>query len=415
MSYYRVEANPSYIVGRSLGRWRSSNLPTWQNVYDVPEGVYLVPNLPRTRSGSAVAGFKSLIMERKNASSTYSCSGWKGPSEGIIPIRYFSRYALHDYWEEQELVKYPQLSQYSFPLESSPLPLQSLLYEKFYRVTSQRVPQVQTMVELAQLGKTKRLIRDTATDLAHLVFGDVSKIKKDIDRHRRGYSKTRKAKYFAGRFLEAQYGWRPLINTIDSAFQVISNTWEQCLTRVTVDVKDEWVSTAVLPQYLLGFEWDEIYSYRNSELRKMTIGFIPDNPISSGLNINSSGLAMTVWDLIPYSFVADWFFDVSTWLYAQQVGGWNFIYGSESRRRGSDRSIMFKPRVHPAGSLISIPLPVQHQAWDYSRSRLDSFPNYLPPVKFMEGLTTSRLLSTAALLTNLLHGVETAYFERQSK
>lgn len=135
-------------------------------------------------------------------------------------------------------------------------------------------------------------------------------------------------------WLEYRYGWKPLMMDADSIIQASNqrgNTWRRFVARAHrgdhfnfSDSYDELVSTLGL--WVVGSSSLEIE-------RRCDAGVIYEVGASQSPDLAARTLGLrlrdvpaTVWEIIPYSFVVDWFVNVGDWIQAVvPVPGVNYL------------------------------------------------------------------------------------------
>jgi hypothetical protein len=114
------------------------------------------------------------------------------------------------------------------------------------------------------------------------------------------------SKDISGRWLELQYGWLPLVSDSYEAFKAFteSNQWRAEVVRVSGRKTGTFDSSASPSNYTGVAKWDARYIIRYEMSEALSF------PRSLGLSDPLS----VVWEVLPWSFVIDWFFPVGTYL-----------------------------------------------------------------------------------------------------
>lgn len=230
-------------------------------------------------------------------------------------------------------------------------------------------------VLLAEAGETARLIGSTATSMAramvNLKRGRYQAAAEAIGIPR---SKSRYgAKHFDSEFgkdarqaaangwLTLQYGWNPLLQDIYNAAEVVAKlnnlSYSHVLTARGSKSKDVLSKSA------------DGSTTRATFTSNYTVRYTLDGvaPVTSALGLNNP--AEVAWELIPYSFVVDWFYPVGNYLSSLNALAENF------RFLGGTHST----------------LSVAKQVWDRSRSSVsvEKF-NMNDPIYWNVVTTTSK-------------------------
>lgn len=117
----------------------------------------------------------------------------------------------------------------------------------------------------------------------------------------------------AGRWLEMQYGWLPLVSDVYGAVQ----DWQQRFDKVspTISVKHTLVSKEqrVKPFTVSGLPC--FNAVNNRILAFVRLDYTVVNPaLIKGANLGLLNPAEVAWELVPYSFAVDWFLPVGAWI-----------------------------------------------------------------------------------------------------
>ena len=170
-------------------------------------------------------------------------------------------------------------------------------------------------------------------------------------------------------WLEAQYGWKPLLSDVHGAVSELidrDNRFEDRY-RTTCTAKAEQLSEAYLEGIICntamsGLTWQDCRQTTRTRFRCYArFDWVLENPML----VTASELGMTnpletAWELLPFSFVADWFTPLGTYLSSMDAGvGWSFKGGSLSKLTRSER------RFYPGFPKLSS-AAVRQKPYNYS-------------------------------------------------
>lgn len=178
-------------------------------------------------------------------------------------------------------------------------------------------PDFNPSVFLGELPMALQLLGDTTVKLArayHLFRkGDIVAAAKTLPYSRtvKGKAATKRA-VLGNNWLELQYGWLPLIEDIRSMAKFISHQlWVSPRTRYVARIEKKTDLTA----WLNSFRWmipSEVVCKRERQI----IAYLETPPTALQL----SGLLdpeLVAWELVPFSFVADWIAPIGPYLEAR--------------------------------------------------------------------------------------------------
>jgi len=173
---------------------------------------------------------------------------------------------------------------------------------------------VNLAVSLAEASKTSSLILGTAERLyrAYRAFrrGDLQRVARELNISPKKLHRS---------WLEYKYGWMPLLMDVKGAAELLAQhhvgrpPW--VVGTGTAQDEDSDSRHVLDSTYSSGSSYDE--SARRTRLVKVRIECEITNPLSS--SIQQMGLtnpALVVWELVPFSFVFDWFVSVGNYLQA---------------------------------------------------------------------------------------------------
>jgi hypothetical protein len=172
---------------------------------------------------------------------------------------------------------------------------------------------------LATLGELDETIKFIVSSGRRLL-----KIYRDIRKLRlKALAKQFSAKELADRYMEYRYAIRPLVMDVEMSLRALSNmdkdlkgqklrqTFRSRFTDSDVNVQASEV--APFSTYWIGWNW----SGQSHIDVTVSGGVLTDIEFISNLNIwGADQFIETVWELIPFSFIIDWFFNVGTTLAA---------------------------------------------------------------------------------------------------
>jgi hypothetical protein len=247
-------------------------------------------------------------------------------------------------------------------------------------------------VDLAEIGSTRRMLRSLGK----------------LERYVKGVGPKR----WANEWLELQYGWMPLVNTIfgaaDESFHHILNRLSrfEAVYRVpispTVQIAHITEAPITVPV--------NIEQYRSFQGCKIGLALeLPADKfdLARWTSLNPVSLA---WERLPYSFVVDWVFDVGSYLRAFETA---LIYNVAFRKgyvtHWTRMNAGYTARRSGAGVLVgsrsvdfwSIDMSYYYYFCQMQRTKLLSYPFPRPPT-FHVDMGWRRMISAAALLTQLL-------------
>lgn len=216
------------------------------------------------------------------------------------------------------------------------------------------------------------------------------------------------------RFLEMQYGWKPLLSDIHGAVQALSDNDEAHRDRYTATVKascgvsDDY--SRQLPQDSIpGIKYTTVKQSRVSHKGYIRLDYDKTNPIlATAASLGLTNPLELAWEELPFSFVADWFVPVGNYLSTiDATYGWTFKSGSRSVKS------TLKQRVLPECQIVE---PNQYQVLRsgaflaqgdsrrmsfsrvvYNASPNPAFPSIRNPFSTLHMAEAIALLSTAIL------------------
>jgi hypothetical protein len=167
-------------------------------------------------------------------------------------------------------------------------------------------------VFLGTMNQTLDLIADRtkkiAKSIAYIRKGNLPKALEAVTGHRRT---STKGKTSAQIMLEIQYGWRPLVSDVhEGATWLAAKLQKPMVHRVARRLQ------RVLPLTLdNGTATGRLFSSGELKVSKQVIGYLQEGKADTSLNLYSP--AAVAWEILPWSFVIDWFIPIGEYLDAR--------------------------------------------------------------------------------------------------
>jgi hypothetical protein len=226
--------------------------------------------------------------------------------------------------------------------------LKSKAYSNFYSKLDQ--VDLETLVTIAELPKAIKMIAERAQDLT-CAYKNVKKgrigaalecvvsnssPKRRAKAEKVGKKAWARTKDASSTFLEMKYGWNPAIYDVYSAMEALDKSWSD--EPADVKIKTGSVRTEPLKWTRLGVEkYGHVYSSTGNAKEIYTVtGFVrvTDPELRRLASLGLLNPALVAWELIPFSFVWDWFNPIGNWLHSLTADvGTTWIRGSEGYMR----------------------------------------------------------------------------------
>lgn len=262
----------------------------------------------------------------------------------------------------------------------------------------------------AERKMTANLILETAKKLAtayyHLREGSLAKAADALGVHagsralrtyKKKFEKSQR-KAAANSWLELQYGWKPLLNDVYGSAELLAQKFyaeskgkakasaKRSYTRVITGVIDnvpyeDTITTEIEVKYTL------YYSTTTEALHTLS-------------QVGISNPAVLAWELLPYSFVVDWFIPIGNYLSSIDATlGLNFLQGARTifERTTVVRKYTCKDRYNGLDYYTVDAVGIK-RGYRVTRTSLKDFPTVMYPT-FKNPLSMGHALNAIALLT----------------
>lgn len=272
-------------------------------------------------------------------------------------------------------------------------------------------------VELREAHKTAAFIGKTLGDLAQAAW-DLrrGKIPPDWKRKWRKWSGDIPRSFdrtFCNRWLEYRYAWSPLILGVHDSLALLEKRSQERLWVQTVRKRAERVdseSTSWLynqnigSAYALKADIETVVCDKTSVY--VVLSFTPRDGL---MTLNDAGVmnpATVAWEVVPFSFVADWFLGVGDYLNAlSALAAWSFKGGTATTYKewGTQRIYHWMPSG--SNGFCVAPSAITAKAGGHSFNRVVlSAGDLTPGLHVGKGLNLVRSLDSISLMYSLLRG-----------
>jgi hypothetical protein len=285
------------------------------------------------------------------------------------------------------------------------------------KLKDQKINLAQAFAERQQ---TVNLIGDTAGRIARSLMalkkGDIRKAAEALKV--KPPKRVPKGKYAKDRmsneWLALQYGWNPLLNDVYGGAEALAEKDMAEPNRYIVTVKagkKAKDSRRVVKDG--GRLSDDYLNYRQIGLSRMKYGvrvslsYVEDNTFTAEMaSLGLTNPALLAWELMPWSFVVDWFLPLGNWISAMDATlGWNFKGGHYTTLEEVTHRRFYRTREwklldglkKPRYSAISFD-EIVSERYGY-RGVYSSSP--IPKITIKNPLSTTHALNALALLAGV--------------
>lgn len=260
--------------------------------------------------------------------------------------------------------------------------------------------EIDLSIDLLQGGQTIRMVKSigrTVELFRALKKGNLQEWYREFKRYKPGSPKA-----IGSKWLEFQYGWKPLAQTIYDISILTATTAPKHLWVIGKATRmDQGVKSLVGVNGL-----SAITNFKVSDRCKIAVKLKPPTKYYQNIGLFTSlNPASIAWELIPYSFVVDWFLDIGGYLRNAET---YLAYGNLFETGYQVKTFKhFGVAVCQGTNYINANQYVYTDArggYDrtrYERVKLASYPFPRIP-RFKADLGSGRLLNAAALLTQFL-------------
>lgn len=334
------------------------------------------------RPGSAVFNYRT----------TATCSG--------IRIRERTGYLLKD------------MGIPGFPPPSEETTAENQARERFYSAYRSKQTAFTGGVFAGELSKTIKMLRNPA----HALRKSVQQTMDTIVKNQRRWGQRKAKAYKRNRairdtWLEHSYGWTPLINDVKSGYEAISKYGNRRPPRVIVKGIGE-VLTESYDRTAVSYSAGKL-GYRVASRDTLTTFVRYKGAIRMSVDkgpladmrywgFSPSDIVPTIWELVPYSFLIDYFTNIGKVIDAVSMPTVHLSWGVRTLRRSAIRQSVDAESTNDYRGVVSInddfflPGNWRSERTAFVRSPVDSVP--IPDLRFKLPNSTTQWLNIGALV-----------------
>ena len=188
-------------------------------------------------------------------------------------------------------------------------------------------------VMLAEVKETSELVGSAAMTIAR----QVQAFRRTRDPEGHLWRQVRRAvrpSEIPKRWLELQYGWKPLMSDVAGACDALSRNVSDRKPLEFVKGKSHSKDISVRrvgggPSSYGSDCWLDLVTEKTIGAKTDLIYRLRDPTLATFSSLGLVNPALIVWEKVPYSFVVDWFLPIGGWLNSAGAdAGWDFITGS---------------------------------------------------------------------------------------
>jgi len=265
--------------------------------------------------------------------------------------------------------------------------------------------------DLVQISQTTRMIDNTVKRLTEAIravkkkdlLGAAQVLYDPQARMKNRRKEPRRGESTAKNWLELQYGWKPLLSDIHGSMEALANynLSNTSIKRVSssatrkkitrVPILDETVS----PARIIGWENSETFSKARYGVTYVLdahlLSFLAQTGFTNPINL--------LWEVIPYSFVIDWFLPIGPYL--ETLNAWQGLTFKEGfltlfTRQNTSCTLSWSGQLGPFSS--GVKHGAMNREWVIlNRGRLESFPGARFP-QFKNPFSVTHVLNGLALM-----------------
>ncbi len=267
---------------------------------------------------------------------------------------------------------------------------------------------------IAERKQTVNMVGKTATRLAYAIRdlkrGNIASAIRRIGGDPKTARKL-KGKDISGMWLELQYGWKPMLSDV---YGLVNKLHE----RELIHLQGFHASSSAFKTQKSLNTWSTNKGQRPWGTRrttatvKYTVRAHPNRSLASPAALGMTNPLVPLWEVVPWSFVVDWFLPIGNYLeQLSATHGWNFYDGCKSLLVNASEVAgdSYATSSSAAGWSYSTNASVQgdSKVVEFTRTTLGGFP--VPPLPtFKSPFSAAHALNGIALLHQVVKGKKIA-------
>lgn len=168
------------------------------------------------------------------------------------------------------------------------------------------------LVDLAELRQTLDMLRNPLAAGGKFLKTVTSERNKRL--RRKGVALTTLG---SDLWLQYRYGIRPLVSSVNGVLKALQAEYakRRSTYRGTYNLSRTSASTGTYASGIHKFDWSQTYS----DVLDLRAGILLEDQveISNALGLDAAGMLQVPWEIVPFSFVADWFANVGDFIGGQ--------------------------------------------------------------------------------------------------
>lgn len=297
-------------------------------------------NYNASANGGDLPSYRSRIRAHGDATNTFSGSKIIfEPSTGhaTSTFAYWETSPPPGHWSEQKYSTVGDLTTWpTYPGVASVSPrAANLAKAQFINQARQKMSPIQGGVVLGELRETIEMLRHPARSLRRGVDAYLSRLRKAKPGFKRA-SPQRRTSFVRDTWLEYSFGWRPFLSDIKSAAQALAAYQTEHLSdteRISGFGEDKVQVSASFGSGNYGttnWGWSvDIWEHTKCYIKgSVLVSQNGQRPALTVAGVLPQDFLPTIWELIPYSFLVDYFTNIGDIVSAASFNNSNIVYAS---------------------------------------------------------------------------------------